>query len=75
MSKEHLLVVEDEEDIAAVVHYNLVKEAYRVTCVGTGEEALKRVRAEGPDLIILDLMLPGVDGLEVCLVSPVIPVR
>jgi two-component system phosphate regulon response regulator PhoB len=66
MAKESILVVEDEEDILELLRYNLVKEGYRVTGVGTGEEALKAVRSSVPDLMVLDLMLPGVDGLEVC---------
>jgi len=66
MAKEHILVVEDEEDILELVRYNLQKEGYRLTGVHTGEEALKTARTAFPDLILLDLMLPGVDGLEVC---------
>lgn len=66
MAKERVLVVDDEEDILKLVEYNLSKEGYKVTCVETGEEALAEARASVPDLIILDLMLPGVDGLEVC---------
>jgi two-component system alkaline phosphatase synthesis response regulator PhoP len=61
-----ILVVEDEEDIQELVKYALIKEGYRVICSGSGEEALKLVRTERPDLVLLDLMLPGVDGLEVC---------
>lgn len=66
MSKEHILVIEDEEDILALLHYNLMKEGFRVTCAQTGEEGLSSARALEPDLVILDLMLPGIDGLEVC---------
>jgi two-component system, OmpR family, alkaline phosphatase synthesis response regulator PhoP len=66
MAKEHILVVDDEEDILELVRYNLAKEGYRVTTVASGEEALKSVRSVQPDIILLDLMLPGVDGLEVC---------
>lgn len=66
MSKEKILVVEDEEDIQELVRYNLSKETYRVTCVGSGEEALNSARSASPNLMVLDLMLPGVDGLEVC---------
>lgn len=66
MAKQNILVVEDEEDILELVRYNLAKEGHHVTGVGSGEEALKAVRAEPPDLILLDLMLPGVDGLDVC---------
>jgi len=61
-----VLVVDDEEDLLELVRYNLTREGYRVTCVGTGEDALKAARKQPPDLIVLDLMLPAVDGLEVC---------
>jgi two-component system alkaline phosphatase synthesis response regulator PhoP len=66
MGKESILVVDDEEDILELVEYNLCKEGYIVSCVTTGEEALVHAREKKPDLIVLDLMLPGVDGLEVC---------
>lgn len=66
MAKEHLLVVEDEEDILELLRYNLAKEGYRVTGALSGEEALRAARSSPPDLIVLDLMLPGMDGLTVC---------
>jgi two-component system, OmpR family, alkaline phosphatase synthesis response regulator PhoP len=66
MGKEHILVIEDEEDILALLHYNLIKEGFKVTCAQTGEDGLNAARAEHPDLIVLDLMLPGIDGLDVC---------
>ncbi len=66
MAKEHILVVEDEEDILELLRYNLTKEGYRVTGVLSGEEGLKAARSQPPDLIVLDLMLPGIDGLTVC---------
>lgn len=66
MAREHILVVEDEEDIRELLRYNLEKEGYRVTPVSSGEEALQAVRSAPPDLVLLDLMLPGLDGLEVC---------
>ena len=65
MSKEKILVVDDEEDILELVRYNLVREGYTVTCASSGEAALKASVSESIDLIILDLMLPGIDGLEV----------
>jgi two-component system phosphate regulon response regulator PhoB len=65
MSKEQILVVDDEEDILELVRYNLAMEGYRIICSTTGEDALSKARAERLDLIILDLMLPGIDGLEV----------
>ncbi len=66
MAKEHILVVDDEEDILELVRYNLDREGYKINCVTSGEEALKAARSKLPHLILLDLMLPGVDGLEVC---------
>jgi two-component system, OmpR family, alkaline phosphatase synthesis response regulator PhoP len=66
MAKEHLLVVEDEEDILELLRYNLAKEGYRVTGALSGEEGLRAARSTLPDLIVLDLMLPGMDGLTVC---------
>ena len=66
MGKAHILVVEDEEDILELVRYNLAKEGYEVTCVTSGEDGLAIARSKLPDLVVLDLMLPGVDGLDVC---------
>jgi two-component system phosphate regulon response regulator PhoB len=66
MAKEKILIVEDEEDIRELVHYNLLKEGYRLEGVTSGEDALRKVKENIYDLIVLDLMLPGVDGLEVC---------
>ena len=66
MAKEHILVVEDENDIQELVEYNLIKNGYQVTCVATGEDSLDNTRSLLPDLVILDLMLPGLDGLQVC---------
>ncbi|MFH0878957.1 MAG: response regulator, partial [Lentisphaerota bacterium] len=66
MTKENILVVEDDADIQELVRYNLGKDGYKVSCMGTGEGGLKGARALLPDLILLDLMLPGLDGLEVC---------
>ncbi len=66
MSKAHILVVDDEEDLLELVSYNLRREGYEVDCVTTGETALRAARSRQIDLIILDLMLPGADGLEVC---------
>lgn len=66
MAKEKILIVEDEEDILELVKYNLAKEGYQVITVSTGEDAIKTVTAKLPDLVLLDLMLPGMDGFEVC---------
>jgi two-component system phosphate regulon response regulator PhoB len=65
MSKEKILVVDDEEDILELVRYNLAREGYDVIRAASGEEGLEKVAATLPDLIVLDLMLPGIDGLEV----------
>ena len=61
-----LLVVEDELHLQELLQYRLGQEGYTVACASTGEEGLKAARANPPDLILLDLMLPGMDGLEVC---------
>ena len=66
MSKENILIVDDEEDVLELVRYNLYKNGYRLHTATSGEDALIKARAKMPDLIILDLMLPGIDGLEVC---------
>ncbi len=65
-TKAHLLVVEDEEDLRELLVYNLARDGYRVTAVESGEQGLLKAMKEKPDLIVLDLMLPGMDGLEVC---------
>lgn len=61
----HILVVDDEPDIAALVAFHLARAAYRVRTVGDGGEALRAIEAERPDLVVLDLMLPGAPGLDV----------
>jgi len=66
MSKQKVLVVEDEADILEIIAYNLSREGFRVLSSRNGEEALDLARQEEPDLVLLDLMLPGMDGLEVC---------
>lgn len=65
MADNKILVVDDEEDILELVRYNLAREGYRVVCAASGEQALNKAGAETFDLILLDLMLPGIDGLEV----------
>ncbi|MFO7905709.1 MAG: response regulator [Planctomycetota bacterium] len=66
MVRQRILFVEDEKDIQELVRCNLAKEGYAIRCVASGEEALEAVRSSVPDLIILDLMLPGISGLDVC---------
>ncbi len=65
MAKEQILVVDDEEDILELITYNLTKEGYHVITAISGETAISKAHKEKPDLILLDLMLPGVDGLDV----------
>ena len=66
MPKKLILAIDDEKDILKLVQYNLEREGYQVLCEKTGEQGLETARSKQPDLIILDLMLPGMDGLEVC---------
>jgi two-component system alkaline phosphatase synthesis response regulator PhoP len=66
MAKEHIFIVEDEEDILELLEYHLVREGYSVTTAANGEDALVDIPNCMPDLVLLDLMLPGVDGLDVC---------
>ncbi|HUZ17755.1 MAG TPA: response regulator transcription factor [Spirochaetia bacterium] len=66
MAKEKILIVDDEPDILELLSFNISKEGYSVVTALTGEEALNEVKADMPDLVLLDLMLPGSDGLEVC---------
>ncbi|HLF72160.1 MAG TPA: response regulator transcription factor [Dehalococcoidia bacterium] len=61
-----VLVVDDEPTLVATLRYNLEREGYRVVTASDGEKALAVARAERPDLLVLDLMLPVIDGLEVC---------
>ncbi len=60
-----ILVVDDEEDIQELVRYNLSRDGFKIVCSGSGEDALNKVALLSFDLILLDLMLPGIDGLEV----------
>ncbi len=64
--KEKILIVEDDKDIVKMLEYNLKKEGFRTISAYDGEDALDIASREYPDLVILDLMLPGMDGLEVC---------
>lgn len=66
MAKAKILVVDDEEDIRELVELNLSHEGFKVIMCETGEKAIEKAGSELPDLIILDLMLPGMDGFEVC---------
>jgi len=66
VGRANLLAVEDEQDLLELLQYNLNREGFNVRTAATGEEALKMIRDDPPDLIVLDLMLPGMDGLELC---------
>lgn len=66
MKKKKIIVVEDEPDLVDVVTYNLQREGYLVLAAQRGDEGLNLIRSEGPDLVLLDLMLPGMDGLSIC---------
>ncbi len=66
MDKQNIWVVEDEEDLLALIHYNFMKEGYDVRGFTSGEELLPALALEQPDLILLDIMLPGIDGLKIC---------
>lgn len=63
---QRILIIEDEEDIQALLEYNLTAEGYDVTVVDSGEDAIPLLKKQRPDLVLLDLMLPGLGGLEVC---------
>ena len=63
---KHILVVEDEPDTAELIELHLKNDGYRVTVAGDGDQALKKVHKHMPDLVILDLMIPEITGIEVC---------
>jgi two-component system alkaline phosphatase synthesis response regulator PhoP len=65
-NKETILIVDDEEDIVELIELALTREGYGVIAATTGEQALQLAQTQRPELAILDLMLPGIDGLEVC---------
>jgi DNA-binding response OmpR family regulator len=62
----HILIVEDDRDIAELIRHYLVRAGYTAETLASGAEVLPRIRAHRPDLLVLDLMLPGLHGLEVC---------
>ncbi len=66
MTRKNLFIVEDEEDILELLRHRLTREGFIVTTASRGEDALKAIQRKLPDLVLLDLMLPGLDGLEVC---------
>jgi len=64
--KNHILIVEDEEDILELIRFNLEQNGFVCSVAGSGEKGLKMARLRQPDLMILDIMLPGIDGHDVC---------
>ncbi len=66
MSAKRILVVEDDQNISELIRVNLARAGYESTCVFSGEDAIRAIREAAPDLLLLDLMLPGVGGLDVC---------
>lgn len=66
MPRRKIVVIEDEPDILEAIEYNLEREGFQVITAGSGDEGLRTVVREGPDLLLLDLLLPGLDGIEVC---------
>ena len=66
MRNKKIMVVDDEADIRELIRFNLEKEGFEVVSVADGETALEEARLKQPDLILLDVMLPGIDGIEVC---------
>lgn len=66
MPASRIVLIEDEEDIRHLVLYNLKKDNYEAAAFESGEEGLAEIRKKHPDLVLLDLMLPGIDGMEVC---------
>ena len=66
MTQQKIVAVEDEPDILEVVQYNLSREGFQVVTASSGDEGLRAVMREAPDLVLLDLLMPGLDGLEVC---------
>src|SRR5262245_41832773 len=66
MAKESILIVEDDPDIVELVQYNLEREGFKVWAANDGEAGLREAASRKPSLILLDIMLPGMEGLEVC---------
>jgi len=73
MLTEKILLVDDEPDILELIHYNLKKEGYEIETASNGKEAIEKAKVFKPDLILLDVMMPGMDGIEACLEIREIP--
>ncbi len=74
MGKKTILIVEDDKDISEMIRYNLEKEGYKTSSIFDGDEVALSIKSCTPNLIVLDIMLPGTDGLEICknLMAPII---
>src|SRR5262245_65730847 len=66
MARPRILIIEDERDLTHTLSYNLQREGYDVLVAHDGQEGLRKAQMQLPDLVLLDLMLPGMDGLDVC---------
>ncbi len=66
MSSRKIVAIEDEPDILEVIEYNLSREGFQVVTASNGDEGLRAILSHAPDLVLLDLLLPGIDGLELC---------
>jgi two-component system phosphate regulon response regulator PhoB len=66
MGKNHILIIEDDEDIQQLITFNLIKAGFHVSCVNNGEDGLRLLKTEKIDCLLLDIMLPGKDGLSIC---------
>lgn len=66
MAQERILIIEDEKALADILEYNLVREGYQVFTANDGVEGLEKAQAVEPDLVVLDIMLPSMDGLQIC---------
>jgi len=66
LKQKHIIVIEDEKDILDILEYNLKREGFKVSTSSDGKVGLKMIRQDKPDLLLLDIMLPEIDGLEIC---------
>ena len=66
MAQERILIIEDEKALSDILEYNLVREGYQVFTANDGVEGLEKAQAVEPDLVVLDIMLPSMDGLQIC---------